>query len=169
MINPAPSALSVLNQPNFRIYFALQQVVLMEKARISQGQIFARFDIPTELRLVGKFSIFVDLFTTLIRQSLTSYPMTAVNRLVFITADHQNNQLTLRVTDGGSGLRYQNRQLLRETSNYLTTNFKSLAQLEKILWINFKGKIELHNFATKGTQATITLPAPICNQNLGKF
>jgi|GEM_PF-6560470 len=167
MINSKNPEIEILVKPSFRIFFALQQVILMEKARVQFGQIFSRIDIPAELRLFGKFSIFTDLLATLIRQGLASYPAQSTNRLVFITADFQAPELTVRVTDGGSGLRYQNRHLLRDIAA-TSTNSKSLPQLEKLIKTNFNGQVEIHNFAHKGTQVTLKFPAPNYNQSLGK-
>lgn len=166
-----PTQMSCLgNTPlNFRVFFALQHVVLLEKSRISQGQIFARLDIPTELRLRGRFSLFVSLLSSLIRQGLASYPAASANRLVFVTADYASRQLTLRITDGGSGLRYQNRLHLNDSTVTSVSLFKSLSQLEKLINTNFSGQIEIHNFTKRGTQVTIKLPAPTDSQILDKF
>lgn len=167
MIKSQIVAPEILAEPNFRVYFGLQQTILMEKARMQFGQIFSRIDIPSELRLFGKFSIFTSLLTTLIRQSLASYPANRPNRLVFITADYQTPELTVRITDGGSGLRYQNRQMLRDIAAS-SIESKSLSQLEKLIKINFKGQVEIHNFAHKGTQVTLKFPAPTYNRNLDR-
>lgn len=167
MLNSSSPIQELLEQPNFRVYFGLQQTVLMEKARTQFGQIFTRFDIPIELRLFGKFSLFTNLITTLIRQSLASYPVASANRLVFVTADYFQAYLTIRITDGGSGLRYQNRQLLRDSS--ATNNeVKSLSQLERLVKTYFQGEVEIHTFASRGTQVTLKLPVPTYNRNLDK-
>jgi len=162
------SILNHLSAPSFRIYFALQQVILLEKARFTQGQIFARYSIPTELRLFGSFSGFTSLVSSLIRQGLNSYPVASANRLVFVTADYSANELTVRITDGGSGLRYQTKSYLRESSQYLPDQIKSLNQLEKTMKYQFRGEITIHNFTTRGTQVTLKFPVPSDSQTRDK-
>lgn len=158
------------HSPSFRIYFALQQAVLLEKARTTQAQIFSRFSLPAELRLTGSFTQFVTLVSRLIKLSLDSYPATSPNRLVFVTADYLAEQLTLRITDGGSGLRYQTGQMLGDkTHDQRPTSQRALAEAELITQSAFHGQLFVRSFPQRGTQVTLQLPIPTYNQNLDRF
>jgi len=151
--------------PQFRIYFALQQAVVLAKARTTQAQVFSRFSIPSELRLRGSFTQFVTLIGQLIKLSISSYQQTAAHRLVFVTADYLVNQLTIRVTDGGSGLRYQTGKLLGDkTLHSHSTPQRILAETELTVRSVFRGQLLVKTFPQRGTQVTIQLPVPTYTQ-----
>jgi hypothetical protein len=161
---------SPIPSPQFRVYFALQQAVLLEKARTTQAQVFSRFSLPQELRLAGSFTLFVTLLSQLIRLGLNSYPVTAANRLVFVTADYLADQLTIRITDGGSGLRYQTTSRLGDTVTDHTrlTPQRILTEAELITRGSFHGQLSIRSFQHRGTQLTLELPVPTDSQIPGR-
>lgn len=162
--------LSSLPSPQFRIYFALQQAVLLEKARTTQAQIFSRFSVPKELHLTGSFTKFVSLVSQLIRLSLNSYPVTVANRLTFVTADYLANQLTIKITDGGSGLRYQTVHMLSDktTDQGQFKPQRVLAEAELMTHSAFQGQLFVSSFPQRGTQVTLHLPVPTYTQTPDK-
>ncbi|HCC84112.1 MAG TPA: hypothetical protein DEP87_00270 [Candidatus Pacebacteria bacterium] len=155
---------------SFRVYFALQQAVLLEKSRGAQNQIFCRLSIPEELQISGSFTSFVSLLSQLIGLGIHSYCPNVHQKLVFVTADWRATELTIRITDGGSGLRYQTSIQMSDggNKNGAIRPQLILLQAERLIHRNFHGSLSLRSFSNRGTQVTLKLPVPSDSQNLDK-
>jgi phosphoglycerate-specific signal transduction histidine kinase len=160
--------MSTTSSPTFRIYFALQQAILLSKAQTQPAQIFSRISMPTELFCTGSFSLFVQVLTQLIFKGLQAYGLTNTNKLVFVTADYQLPYLRIKITDGGSALRYQvSGKLLRDTTLPIG-HYRSFTTLTAVIKHKFNGELTARSFGSKGTQVTIELPVPSDTQNHDK-
>lgn len=159
---------NLLHTPQFRIFFAIQQAVLLQKNLDLKLQIYVRTSVPETLRIPGSFSSFVLLLSSFIQLSARSYQETQLQRLVFITTDLLNQKIIMRITAGGSLLQSSANAVLNDSPQFPGETQQLLSESIKIVQHDFHGSFELVNFPQRGMQVVVTLPTQIGTQSRGR-
>lgn len=153
-----------LATPQFRIFFAIQQAVLLQKNLDTRLQIYVRTSLPETLKLSGSFSAFVLLLSSFLQLSARSYDQKQ-QKLVFVTTDLINQNIILKITAGGSLLQAKTNLALNENLVIADETKQQLSESIQAVQRSFRGNFELISFPDRGSQIIVTLPTQTDSQN----
>ena len=155
------------HSPQFRVFFAVQQAVLLQKSTDQRLQIYARTSLPETLKLRGSFTGFVLLLSSFIQLSARSYQDSQLQKLVFVTTDLIEQKIILKITAGGSFWRPATDAVLNDAAQLPSETRQLLSESIRVVQQDFLGNFELVSFPQRGTQVILTFPTQIGNQSHG--
>lgn len=153
--------------PQFRVFFAIQQAVLLQKNTDPHLQIYARTSLPEALKLRGSFTSFVLLLSSFMHLGARSYQEGQLQKLIFVTTDLLEQKIILKITAGGSFWRPDTEAVLNEAAQLPSETRQQLSESIRAVQQDFRGSFELINFPQRGTQVILSFPTQIGSQSHG--
>lgn len=120
-----------------------------------------KIDIPKELEIVGNKVIFQGLIFSLINQAKKAYSSSLSNKIILLTSKLEGEkELSLSVTDGGKGLSFLSKKILKQSVLTLGDGSKEsdIQKINKKIRREFGGYLKIFSRKNSGTTIKCFFP-----------
>ncbi len=136
--------------------------VITLSSLIKKGFIYScKIDVPKELEIIGNEAIFQGLIFSLIKQAKKAYPKKIPNKIILLTSKLESEkELSLSITDGGSGISFLSKKLLQQSILILGDGSKEsdLQKINKEIKKEFGGYLKIFSKKNRGTTVKCFFP-----------
>jgi light-regulated signal transduction histidine kinase (bacteriophytochrome) len=155
------ASVKTLRKQKFCVKSALKEVLTIAQKPEIECQLIPFLKLNPNLNLVGSKIHFQESIICLLNNAFESYQSDDFNRLVILIADNEEDQLIIKVTDGGSGFKLQEEsqpskvQKLKLSDSETGTGLKFV---KKSLSLHFKAELKMSSYPNKGTTVSCYFP-----------
>ncbi len=155
------ASINSIKKQKFSVKGALKEVLTIAKKPDTECQLIPFLKIEPGLELAGSRIHFQESIICLLNNAFESYQPNNINKLVILIAENKDNQLVIRITDGGSGFKFNQKSQPKFNQELVLRDSQAgtgLQFVKKSLSAHFKAKLKLISYPGKGTTICCHFP-----------